>query len=212
MENITSGAQLATVRHSLGLSLKELAHELDINERTVRAWEENSAPINEGPMTAIRELIEDHDTLTDHIISQGGAWIPRKPVEHSRGWFVAAAKKALEENPGLEVEWLEDVLSWGEVKTERLTETDAWGETHGVLVMWVPLEITGYDAGLENIGEREWHLDGECPVTLERTQSGHVDVRAIKRRYSGTTELVVQSIEVGEGVKLTQGTHRTIWF
>lgn len=44
MTRIASGAMLKSLRHSLDLSVNDLADLIDVNERTIRRWEDGEAP------------------------------------------------------------------------------------------------------------------------------------------------------------------------
>lgn len=95
-----TAAELAAWRHLLGLTLAELAHELGVNPRTVRAWESGRYPIPHRITDELAALKARHDLLVADMISAGHVTIPRTP---GRGWDVAAAARAM--THGVSIEW-----------------------------------------------------------------------------------------------------------
>jgi len=59
-----TGAELRVVRDGLGLSGPQLARLLDVNDRTVRRWELDEAPVPEG----VRLQIERYEAYTADLI------------------------------------------------------------------------------------------------------------------------------------------------
>lgn len=47
--------EFAAIRWLLGLEVEELAARLDVNERTIRRWEQGGAPIPDGVVVEVQE-------------------------------------------------------------------------------------------------------------------------------------------------------------
>lgn len=93
------------------------------------------------------------------------------------------------------------------ISTETLTLTDAWGKPRTVHVSWIPEDLTGFDAGLENIGVRTMSFDGACPVVLKRGRDGDVLVSTLIERRAGDVESIFESRQVASVEDLVPGTH-----
>lgn len=109
MERMT-GAEFAAYRHLIGLTLDELAAALGVNPRTVRSWETERDLIPERIPAELAALAAEHGRLAEQMAGDG------RPIgitrdkgaasERPRGWYVAAAARALVIKPDLEVEWM----------------------------------------------------------------------------------------------------------
>lgn len=106
-----AGAELATHRHRLGFTPEDLAEVLDVNPRTIRAWEAGRDPIPYRVPEEIAALIDEHDGVVVEMTREPvrRIHIPRH-VDPSdsrpRGWYIAAAARAMDDNPHLEVVWM----------------------------------------------------------------------------------------------------------
>ncbi len=109
MERMTA-AEFAVYRHLIGLTLDELAATLGVNPRTTRAWETGRDPIPARILDELEALAAEHGKLAEQMArSAEPIGITRdkaEPAERPRGWYVAAAARALVLEPDLEVEWL----------------------------------------------------------------------------------------------------------
>ena len=104
-----TGAELAARRHLIGVTLDELATILHVNPRTVRAWESGRDSIPARITDEMGALIDDHTELVQQMLNSGlviridrdkTAATPRP-----RGWYIAAAARAIAEQPDLMVDW-----------------------------------------------------------------------------------------------------------
>jgi len=105
--------EVAIRRHRLGLTLEELADAIGVNPRTVRAWESGRDPVPVRIRAELDVLAGEHDqTLADmieHAEDHQVVGIFRDkgaPVPHPRGWYVAAAARAMDSHPDMVVAWL----------------------------------------------------------------------------------------------------------
>lgn len=103
-----SPAEVAAVRTLMGLSMDSLAAALDRNPRVVRAWETGAYRIGQESIDRLWALKRDHDRLVaDMLASDGVVVIPLHPEgDLPRGWYMAAAGRAIAAEPDLMVEWL----------------------------------------------------------------------------------------------------------
>lgn len=105
-----TGAEFAARRHLIGLTLDELAERLSVNPRTVRSWESERDLIPERITGALDDLLDAHAELAQQMATDGRpVGIIRDkttPTTFPRGWYVAAAARALVMEPDLEVEWV----------------------------------------------------------------------------------------------------------
>ena len=110
MSGRLSGADFAARRHLIGLTLEEVAGVLGVNPRTARAWEAGRDLIPERIGGELAALIDEHTVLVDRMVdSEEVVGIVRdKDVEtpRPRGWYVAAAARALLVEPDLMVDWV----------------------------------------------------------------------------------------------------------
>lgn len=112
-----TGAEVATVRHLLGLTLEEFGVAVgDVNPRTVRSWESGRDVPGEWLNEAVATLLLEHDALVAKILDAMVDGVPvqiardRDAGEHPRGWHVAAAARALdrvgENRLDMMIEWM----------------------------------------------------------------------------------------------------------
>ncbi|NNG20482.1 hypothetical protein HJ590_13085 [Naumannella sp. ID2617S] len=119
-EGRMSAAEFACWRHLLGLTLDELADELAVHPRTVRSWEVGQqsggrpAPVPDGVVSELAEMKREHDALVQRILDaedvMGIVRDKSAAAPMPRGWYVAAAARAMERDPDLMVEWVRDTL------------------------------------------------------------------------------------------------------
>lgn len=111
MSGRLSGADFAARRHLIGLTLEEVAGVLGVNPRTARAWETGRDLIPERVGEELGALIDEHTALAERMVdSEGVVGIVRDKgaadMPHPRGWYVAAAARALLAEPDLMVDWV----------------------------------------------------------------------------------------------------------
>lgn len=94
-------------RHLLGLSTTQLARILDVDPRTLRAWEKARSRIPDGIACELLELARDHGRIAQRFIScDAVVTMPREDGEEfPRNYYVAALARALEAEPGIRAEW-----------------------------------------------------------------------------------------------------------
>ena len=102
-------AEVAALRHMMGLTLDAFAAMLGVHPRTVRSWESGRDELSPSSAAAVRALARRHSDLVRQYLDAGvpigivrdvGDAIP------PRGWYLAAAGQALAVEPNLSVEWL----------------------------------------------------------------------------------------------------------
>ena len=105
-----SPAEVASLRTLMGLSQDQLADLLGRNRRVVRAWESGEYRIGPESVARLEVLRAEHDELVARMIgSESIIVIPRRPHDsYPRGWYLAAAGRAIAEEPDLMVEWDDD--------------------------------------------------------------------------------------------------------
>lgn len=104
-----SAAEFAVIRHTMGHTLDSLARRMKVNPRTVRSWESGRDAISASAAGGVNEILAEHTELVDDMLKRGRVSIPRDPEnDPPRGWYVAAAARALQAKPDLEVEWETD--------------------------------------------------------------------------------------------------------
>ena len=98
MERMT-GAEFAAHRHLIGLTLDELADTLGVNPRTTRAWETGRDLIPARIPAELGALVAEHGRLAKQMTDGRPVGITRDkaaPSARPRGWYVAAAARALD--------------------------------------------------------------------------------------------------------------------
>lgn len=104
-----SAAEFAAARHLMGHTYESLAAALGVNPRTVRSWESGRDQISASAEAAIRAEVARHTDLTRQMGAAGTTVvIPKRPLSGPRGWFVAAAARAIEAEPDMIIEWDDD--------------------------------------------------------------------------------------------------------
>jgi transcriptional regulator with XRE-family HTH domain len=105
-----TGAEFAAYRHLIGLTVDELASALRVNPRTARSWESGRDPIPARVAEELEALAVEHRALARRMADDGRPVAIRRdktaPTDKPRGWYVAAAARALVIEPDLEVEWV----------------------------------------------------------------------------------------------------------
>lgn len=109
MTDRMTGAEFAAHRHLLGLTVQELAGMLGVQARTARAWESGRDPIPWRVPDELHELGKGHAALAHRMATDGRPIVITRDktadTARPRGWYVAAAARALVEQPELMVEW-----------------------------------------------------------------------------------------------------------
>lgn len=104
-----TGAELAARRHLIGVTIDELATILHVNPRTVRAWESGRDNIPARITDELAALIDEHtDVVNELLNSERIIRIDRDKTADTprpRGWYIAAAARAIAEQPDLMVDW-----------------------------------------------------------------------------------------------------------
>ena len=96
------------IRLATHLSTSELGRLLEVNERTVRSWEQGRDPIPEGVAEFMLDLAARHDALARGYADTGTAvlkWDKRDYSKYPRAFYAAAVGRALGLNPHLKVKW-----------------------------------------------------------------------------------------------------------
>lgn len=108
MDRMTA-AEFAAWRHLLGLTLDELAEALAVNPRTTRAWESGRDPIPARITDELAAMDVEHRALADQMVAAETPVAIHRDKHvgpRPRGWYVAAAARALAVDPDLEVDWV----------------------------------------------------------------------------------------------------------
>ena len=105
-----SPAEVAALRHALGLSGDQMAAMLGVNPRTVRSWESGRDRLSESARVAVWDLARRHDALVDQMLAADVPIAIRREQSTGdlppRGWFLAAAGRALLADPEVSIEWV----------------------------------------------------------------------------------------------------------
>ena len=111
MSDTMSAAEVAALRTLMGLSLDQLADAIGRNRRVVRYWEAGRYAPNAESVEALWALKARHDDLVAEMLDvEETVRVPRRHDAPSdgampRGWYLAAAGRAIAEDPYLMVEW-----------------------------------------------------------------------------------------------------------
>lgn len=105
-----SALEFAAWRHLLGLTFEDCSRLLHVTLRTVQKWESGAEQIPYGVTKEIEELYTQHTGVVEHMLSQDGGALPRQKDapeyrEFPRGWYVAAAARAVDREKKLNLEW-----------------------------------------------------------------------------------------------------------
>lgn len=106
-----SPAEVASLRHMMGLSLDAFAALLEVNPRTVRAWESGRDALSSTSEAAVWELVRRHDALVSEYLDAEVPIAIRRDMGAAippRGWYLSAAGRAMHEEPDLMIGWLTD--------------------------------------------------------------------------------------------------------
>ena len=108
-----SAAEVAALRTLMGLSQDQLAEAVGRNRRVVRYWEAGRYAPNAESVEALWALKSRHDDLVTEMLDVDE--MVSVPRQHDapqspggampRGWYLAAAGRAIAEDPYLMVEW-----------------------------------------------------------------------------------------------------------
>ena len=102
---VLSAAEVAALRHLLGLSQAQLGGMLEVNPRTVRRWERGRSQPSPTAVEALWKLCDRHDALVRFYRRQDLVRVRQAEGWPPRGWFLAAAGRALAATPEIRVEW-----------------------------------------------------------------------------------------------------------
>lgn len=109
IESEASPAEVAALRHALGLSGDQMAAMLGVNPRTVRSWESGRDGLSATARAAVWALARRHDALVSDILAAEVPVEVRREQSAGdvppRGWFLAAAGRALLEDPDVSIDW-----------------------------------------------------------------------------------------------------------
>ena len=109
MSGTMSPAEVSALRHMMGLSMDAFARMLGVNPRTVRSWESGRDMLSESSTAAVWALARRHDELVREYLEAGvpiGIQRDAGAAGAPRGWYLAAAGRAMLAEPDLMVGWL----------------------------------------------------------------------------------------------------------
>lgn len=98
-----TGAEFALLRYELGMSLSQVAEELGVNPRTVRAWNSGRDPVPAGVVLELDDLVREQQVEVDHAVADGFLDVPYGSGEVA--WWLAVAAAARRRDQGLVVRW-----------------------------------------------------------------------------------------------------------
>lgn len=105
--------KFAALRHLTGMSTEELAGELDVNPRTIRAWSTGRDPIPERIEEEMTAILTQQDEVAAEIISSGRPVIlPDNTPGHAgkpSGWWLGVAARVLTADPKRPVRWWDEL-------------------------------------------------------------------------------------------------------
>lgn len=108
-DRMTAG-HFTVLRHLTGLSVDELAQELDVNPRTVRAWGAGRDPIPERIEQEMNTLLDRQNKLADEIITSGEPVILRNGERGKpSGWWLGIAARVLNADPTRPIRWWDEL-------------------------------------------------------------------------------------------------------
>lgn len=119
------------------------------------------------------------------------------------GAIIYAADQALELHP-----WPHTQVLTTTIASPDYDVTVPWIDD--ATVSWMPEEVTGYDAGPENIGRREWAWvdENDCPVHWVRDPAtGTYDLEERIVQFTGSTQLTMSAHKVDDEDDLEPGTY-----
>ena len=109
MTDTLTPAEVAALRTTMGLSQDQLGRMLGVNVRSVRSWESGRDRVSESSADALRALVDRHEALVAEMLD---ADVPvavtrNRPADAipPRGWYLAAAGRAMLAEPDLMVDW-----------------------------------------------------------------------------------------------------------
>ena len=100
---LMSGAEFALFRYELGLSLSQVAEFLDVNPRSVRAWNADRDPVPDGVVLELDDLLHAHELDVEDAVATGVLDIPYGSSEVA--WWLSVAAAARRRDPSLVVKW-----------------------------------------------------------------------------------------------------------
>lgn len=110
MSDFLSAAEVAALRIAMGLSQVQFGAMLGVNPRTVRSWESGRDHTSPGSTAAIWSLVARHEALVAQYRDSEdvvGVVRDRSATEiPPRGWYLAAAGRAMVTDPDLMVDWV----------------------------------------------------------------------------------------------------------
>ena len=160
-----TGAEFATRRHLLGLTLDELAAVLGVNPRTTRSWETERDQIPARLPAELDALTAEHTKLAQDMAHAGSVQIVRAKhdtQDRPRGWYVAAAALATATKPDLRVEWIAATpeMIYDQINDLRAGIYAEMGHTAPLAPLgaddWTEDEVMGRNLG---DGNTDWCVD-----------------------------------------------------
>lgn len=100
---LMTGAEFALLRYELGLSLGQVAERLDVNPRTVRAWNADRDPIPDGVVLELDDLVHAHLLDVEDAVTLGHLDVPYGSGDVA--WWLSVAAAARRLDPELAVRW-----------------------------------------------------------------------------------------------------------
>lgn len=100
---LMNGAEFALLRYELGLSLSQVAKFLDVNPRTVRAWNADRDPIPDGVVLELDDLVHAHLLDVEDAVALGHLDVPYGSGDVV--WWLSVAAAARRRDPALVVRW-----------------------------------------------------------------------------------------------------------
>ena len=109
-EDTLSPAEASALRTLMGLSQDHLAAMLGVHRRTVRSWESGRDRTSPSSSAAVRALVSRHDELVAQCLDATEVIGITRDVDVDtippRGWYLAAAGRAMGADPDLMIEWV----------------------------------------------------------------------------------------------------------
>lgn len=104
---MTTPAELAAIRHLLGLTQADLAALLKINKFTIRDWERGRHAPSPGPLHDLELLRREHTQAVDVLAAAAadGGVIALPSGPKPSGWYLGLGARILDRVPDAQIEW-----------------------------------------------------------------------------------------------------------